>query len=251
MSGGRGPAPPAGWLTLAPIERSNPTPCTEYEHYRPHVRLDFSYSCAYCSLMEREAAGIRFVLDHYRPKVRYLALRTEFTNLLYACERCNLHKGERPPPAVEALGYRFFKADQDDWDTHFGVEEAAGSVRLVPRTQDVGEYTERALFLNNANLRALREARRQEFDAVQFAVRGVSRLQGLRLDDLPASLRARFVALRPKLANRVEGLKREDAAELARSAWVDPGPAVSPDEQKANVKYFRKLNRRARLVTRP
>jgi 5-methylcytosine-specific restriction endonuclease McrA len=66
---------------------------------RERARERFAGRCAYCGVHE-EAAGALLTLDHHQPRSRGGADDEE--NLVYACPRCNEHKGaywhaEDPP----------------------------------------------------------------------------------------------------------------------------------------------------------
>src|SRR5947209_5171639 len=71
----------------------------QYQTYKDWLRDEFTFRCVYC--LERERwypnghAG--FGVDHVRPKgqAEYKHLICHYSNLLYACNRCNSAKGER------------------------------------------------------------------------------------------------------------------------------------------------------------
>jgi HNH endonuclease len=83
------------------VVRSVVEPVEHYDEYRQVLRFDFFYSCAYCTMTESEARGIRFTIDHYEPQSARRDLVNEYSNLLYACDTCNIRKGNRcPSPEV-------------------------------------------------------------------------------------------------------------------------------------------------------
>src|SRR5262245_5407599 len=136
------PAIPKASATL--IKRSAVPAGLKYTDYRQHLRRDFFYICAYCTMSEAESHGISFAIDHYEPRNARADLEHEYTNLMYACEVCNVMKGDRcPPPEARAQGHRFFRPDQDDYDEHFQVS----GIRLEPKS-NVGHYSIWALNLN-------------------------------------------------------------------------------------------------------
>jgi 5-methylcytosine-specific restriction endonuclease McrA len=64
-----------------------------YQKYKPYLRIDFNYRCAYCTMHEAEGGGSKkFHIDHYLPKSLFPAKQSEYVNLLYACMQCNLLK---------------------------------------------------------------------------------------------------------------------------------------------------------------
>ena len=72
---------------------SRPAGYKSYERYRPWLRDEFTFRCAYC--LKRETWGQvtgEFELDHFRPQSLDPHLRLDYFNLVYACRRCNLVK---------------------------------------------------------------------------------------------------------------------------------------------------------------
>jgi 5-methylcytosine-specific restriction endonuclease McrA len=80
------------------IERSKVTPNLPYSEYKETLREDFIYACAYCTITEFEAQGIRMTIDHYEPQTARPELTNEYDNLMYCCDDCNALKGNRCPP---------------------------------------------------------------------------------------------------------------------------------------------------------
>ena len=137
------------------VVRSNPPQGENYNEYKEILRYDFFYTCAYCTMMEAEAAAVRFTIDHYEPTSAQPDLENEYNNLMYACDPCNTRKGDRyPPPAARAEGVRFFRPDEDVHSHHF---ELTGK-RLRGKSK-TGDYTIDALDLNRYMLNRLREIR--------------------------------------------------------------------------------------------
>ncbi len=121
-----------------------------YTEYLRELRIDFWFSCAYCTMCEAEAQAIAFSIDHYEPQTARTDLICTYSNLMYACTICNSFKQNVTPPAcARAAGYRFFKADQDDASEHFVLEGET----IRPLT-NVGKLTISALNLNRPVLRA-------------------------------------------------------------------------------------------------
>lgn len=59
------------------VKRSSPGHKPTYGEYREVLRHDFFYSCAYCTLMEAEAKGISYEIDHFLPR----SLRAKFLRM--------------------------------------------------------------------------------------------------------------------------------------------------------------------------
>lgn len=68
---------------------------SSYKRYKPFLRKEFDYRCAYCAIHEAEDGGSKkFHIDHYLPKNKFKEQECEYTNLLYSCMDCNILKGE-------------------------------------------------------------------------------------------------------------------------------------------------------------
>src|SRR4051812_645405 len=85
------------------VQRSQVAPDLPYGAYRQVIRYDFFYTCAYCTMSEAEAQAIRFCIDHYEPRSARPDLERNYTNLMYACDECNMRKGDRCPPESARL----------------------------------------------------------------------------------------------------------------------------------------------------
>lgn len=92
------------------VRRHNPAGYTDHKTYKPWLRDEFHFRCVYCLRREmwtsdREAA---FSVDHIVPQsdpVRGLALQWVYTNLLYACLRCNYQRNNKDilDPTIEPM----------------------------------------------------------------------------------------------------------------------------------------------------
>lgn len=70
--------------------RHAPSGYASYGSYRPWLRDEFTFRCVYC--LKREQWGQvtgEFDLDHFQPQRLFPRLAVEYTNLVYACRRCN------------------------------------------------------------------------------------------------------------------------------------------------------------------
>lgn len=76
--------------------------CTEsfndYHKYKNYLEEDFQNRCCYCN-MSSELLTIPYHIDHFIPKKVFKgkkdSLLTEYDNLMLACPKCNLSKGDR------------------------------------------------------------------------------------------------------------------------------------------------------------
>lgn len=80
----------------------------DYTSYKPWLRDEYHFRCAYC--LAREAWTLvampghqEFSVDHVNPKSQYRDQVVDYNNLVYACLRCNREKGieELPQELVD------------------------------------------------------------------------------------------------------------------------------------------------------
>jgi hypothetical protein len=77
---------------------------TAYQAYKPQLRKEFLFRCAYCETREPELGGSQsFHIDHYRPKKKFPLLISAYNNLVYACRNCNTYKSDYWPQYHEKL----------------------------------------------------------------------------------------------------------------------------------------------------
>jgi hypothetical protein len=95
------------------------------------VRERYDYRCGYCDASEVDAAG-ELTVDHYRPVSGGGDNNND--NLVYACSRCNLFKGDFWPDALDQQRtHRVLHPLLDDLSTHYHENEATG--QLDPLTE--------------------------------------------------------------------------------------------------------------------
>ena len=206
-----------------------------YADYREDLRHDFWYTCAYCSLAESEATGIRFEIDHYWPKEHFPQLQARYENLYYACGKCNGYKSDYfPNERAKSRGHRFVKVDEESPLDHV----TADGDRLEPRTS-VGEFNIHKLNLNRRALRRLRELRRRMYDSRIVIAHGLRSLFQKRLDDYhDHSDRHNFFALRARLLRQAKEHEKnveELLRERLHAPMVDPelrNSSESKDRQR-------------------
>ena len=107
------------------VRRSQVPRYAKYESYKPFLREDFQYRCAYCQHHERVFALLRsMTIDHFRPKILFPNLRVEYTNLYYCCGECNTFKADNWPTAEElAADLRFVDVCLDEWEEHIALDQ--------------------------------------------------------------------------------------------------------------------------------
>jgi hypothetical protein len=76
----------------------------QYKKFKPQLRKEFSYACAYCETREAEKGGMKsFHIDHYKPKKHFPELTNEYNNLIYSCRDCNSYKGSYWPNYIQKI----------------------------------------------------------------------------------------------------------------------------------------------------
>ena len=119
------------------------------------VRARWGARCGYCDVTEEDVGG-GLTVDHYVPLVAGGDDSDE--NLVYACFRCNLYKGDFHPTREDrAKGHVVLHPLRDDISKHVRLEEATGQVQPLTET---GRFHIALLHLNRAALVAFRLRRR-------------------------------------------------------------------------------------------
>jgi hypothetical protein len=111
-----------------------PAGYAEYESYRPWLRDEFDFRCAYC--LKRETWGQitgEFELDHFQPQSLFPQGRVDYQNLVYACRRCNAVKGSQ---TVEDP-FRLLRARLVSTLTDGTLKTDDSSVRVLIRQLDL------------------------------------------------------------------------------------------------------------------
>lgn len=214
-----------------------------YKEYREPLRLDFFWSCAYCTRAESEAATISYEIDHYEPRSLPDGALDAYDNLMWCCELCNSRKSDLAPPVdAVAAGVRLFRPDHDVHDDHFNL--ANDSVRLSSATP-TGDFTIEALDLNRKDLRDLRRDRRALYRNEAAVTAGLQAIRTARIDRLAPEVRFRLQRILTDLARDAALLAAEIDNELLRmlasSPNLDPLP---PDEERANEERVKALRKR-------
>ena len=71
------------------VRRHGPSGYEDYDSYRDWLRDEFLFRCVYCLHREQWHHGGTFHIEHFIPVTADPAGRCEYSNLLYACARCN------------------------------------------------------------------------------------------------------------------------------------------------------------------
>ncbi len=97
---------PYAYPSTSHVRRHGPGGWSDYQKYRPWLRDEFMFRCAYC--LDREVwrdMRERLHIDHFQPQALRKDLKCEYTNLLYLCPACNSQKSDSvlPDPCAIAL----------------------------------------------------------------------------------------------------------------------------------------------------
>lgn len=89
------------------VRRHFPVGYSDYSAYKDWLRDDFEFRCVYCLDREQFASdgSHRFAVEHVEPKSRAPHRETDYSNLLYSCNRCNVQKGLKPVADPTATGF--------------------------------------------------------------------------------------------------------------------------------------------------
>lgn len=100
--------------------------------YRPWLRDEFAFRCAYCLFREQWGRVVgTFDIDHFLPVSLHSELQQTYDNLLYACACCNAVKGTSlvPNPTVVLLDPGVWV--EEDGVIHSDTPEAARLIELL------------------------------------------------------------------------------------------------------------------------
>lgn len=116
----------------------------DYTRYRPLLRRDFRYRCAYCLTHEFYVGGeAGCEIDHHRPVNGRFArpdLVNVYENLFWCCRECNQNKGDIWPSDAEQSQRQHFLDPcraEDDHDLHW-VTHPDGTLTAVT---EAGRFT--------------------------------------------------------------------------------------------------------------
>lgn len=120
------------------------------------VRLRFRFCCGYCGVSETDSGG-ELTVDHFQPVCADGDDSDD--NLVYACNRCNLFKGDYfPDSAASAQGFRILHPLLDTVSLHLR-EDDQGRLQAFSPT---GLFHIRKLRLNRPQLVDYRITKQEE-----------------------------------------------------------------------------------------
>jgi len=87
----------------APHARTETPPAyVDYTSFKPYLQREFRRKCVYCRRSDFFVGKEGFGVEHYRPKSLFPSHRCVYSNLFYACNRCNTAKGDHWPTRQKA-----------------------------------------------------------------------------------------------------------------------------------------------------
>jgi hypothetical protein len=123
------------------VRKHGPYGYATYESYRPWLRDEFAFRCAFCLYREQwpSTRGRRWDIDHLRPRKRAPELRLAYDNLVYLCATCNGSKKAKlvPDPCRVALGKCVRVADNGK----ISARNRAGRLLIKALRLDNEDYT--------------------------------------------------------------------------------------------------------------
>jgi hypothetical protein len=134
--------------------------------YRPCLRWEFGFSCAFCLIHERdikfsgvEGWGLTEV-EHFAPKSSSPAEKNVYVNCFLICGRCNRVRGRKA--IRHEGGGRLLNPCEEAWADHF---VALGS-ELLPRhkTDTDAAYTWKTYRLDAVGKKVMRSVRREKIE---------------------------------------------------------------------------------------
>jgi HNH endonuclease len=147
----------------------------DYRKFKPYLRLDFLYRCAYCTIHEYTwGSSVNFDIDHFRPKKKFIALECVYSNLYYACNRCNRLKWQTWPTDEQmAREERFIDPCAESPTRHYH-DDGTG---VLKADTSAGGYHIKHIRLNREGLVFLRQTRRGKLIEIREVVRNIRALE--------------------------------------------------------------------------
>lgn len=145
---------------MAIIERQlSPPKYSDYSKFKPHLRIEFLYTCVYCGLFEIESASEdNFEVEHYVPQNKCMAMECDYSNLLYSCSTCNgIKSGYWPTKEQRAQGRYILNPCRHDVESHIDKSTS----KWKGKTPE-GKWNVKRFFLDSKTLESIRQKRQDE-----------------------------------------------------------------------------------------
>lgn len=179
--------------------REQPPEFKAYQSFKPYLRREFSRTCVFCRAHDGVEGDQQFAVEHYLPKEQHPALAADYSNLFYACARCNSFKGNWPylrrgKAWVPIKGFLIPNPCKHVMAQHLWMD--GGSLEVAAKSKD-GEFTLDTLHLNE-----------------RAAVRRKARALYQQLDVNRVRTRRKLTAIRKRLADKTSPLPPALEADL-------------------------------------
>jgi hypothetical protein len=146
------------------------------------VRQRFQSRCGYCGVSETDVGG-ELTVDHYVPVSA--GGDDSDDNLIYACVRCNLYKGDYTPHAISTVGERVLHPLIDTLSDHYMENE----IGILEARTPSGEFHVALLRLNRPQLiqhRRRKRARRQMETTLNVLLHLIEQQQHMNIEQTQA-----------------------------------------------------------------
>lgn len=137
-----------------------------YQSFRPCLRWEFGFTCAFCLLHESDLAehgveGLGLMsVEHFIPVSAEDALINDYENCFYVCRFCNGARGTASTLSKD--GRRLLNPCREVWGEHFF---ASAGDRLVPYSGDSDAvYTAQVYDLDDLRKIRVRRSRRERIE---------------------------------------------------------------------------------------
>lgn len=134
-----------------------------YQNYRPCLRWDFGFTCAFCLLHEGDLAefgaegmGVTWI-EHFTPASVEAETINDYENCFYTCRFCNLARLNAP--LVDKSGRRLINPCSHTWGQRFFL--SLDDHLLPDKTDPDAVYTAETYDLNDER-KVMRRRRRRE-----------------------------------------------------------------------------------------
>jgi hypothetical protein len=120
---------------ISPVRTCNKV-FNDYRKYKPYLREDFNKRCGYVNCGDFWFGGPRtFHIDHFKPKSKFPALATTYSNLVYCCSYVNILKSDDDEEYLDPC--------DTNYNEHFG-RDAEGNI-YPKKESDKAQYMFRKL----------------------------------------------------------------------------------------------------------
>jgi hypothetical protein len=152
--------------------RLSPGPYTHYKTYKPYLRTEFENKCIYCRRPDTNHPNDKdaFGVDHYWPQQHFPDLECDYSNLYYACNKCNSYKDDYFPASPNDP----FIPNPCD---HIMIEHVRFEHGEVKSFSQHGEFMTDALHLNEQELVEYRIGHECQVRGVKNELRELEALQ--------------------------------------------------------------------------